>query len=80
MHYDVRLIVMLSHVQLFATHGLQPTRLLCPWDSPGKSPGVGCHPLFPGIFPTQRLNPYLLCLLHWQEDSLPLAPAGEPRC
>ena len=24
-------------------HGLQPTRLLCPWDSPGKSAGVGCH-------------------------------------
>ena len=23
--------------------GLQPTRLLRPWDSPGKSPGVGCH-------------------------------------
>ena len=24
-------------------HGLQPTRLLPPWDSPGKSIGVGCH-------------------------------------
>ena len=24
-------------------HGLQPTRLLRPWDSPGKSTGVGCH-------------------------------------
>ena len=24
-------------------HGLQPTRLLCPWDFPGKSTGVGCH-------------------------------------
>ena len=24
-------------------HGLQPSRLLCPWDFPGKSPGVGCH-------------------------------------
>ena len=23
------------------SHG--PTRLLCPWDSPGKSSGVGCH-------------------------------------
>ena len=23
--------------------GLQPTRLLCPWDFPGKSTGVGCH-------------------------------------
>ena len=24
-------------------HGLQPTRLLCPWDFPGKTTGVGCH-------------------------------------
>ena len=24
-------------------HGLQPTRLLCPWDFPGKRTGVGCH-------------------------------------
>ena len=24
-------------------HGLQPTRLLCSWDSPGKDTGVGCH-------------------------------------
>ena len=27
-------------------HGLQPTRLLCPWGSPGNSTGVGCHCLF----------------------------------
>ena len=24
-------------------HGLQHTRLLCPWDSPGENSGVGCH-------------------------------------
>ena len=24
-------------------HRLQPTRLHCPWDSPGKNTGVGCH-------------------------------------
>ena len=24
-------------------HRRQPTRLLCPWDSPGKNIGVGCH-------------------------------------
>ena len=33
----------LSGARLFATHGLQPTRLLRPWDFPGKSTGVGCH-------------------------------------
>ena len=24
-------------------HRRQPTRFLCPWDSPGKNTGVGCH-------------------------------------
>ena len=36
--------------------------------------GVGCHSLLQGISTTQGLNPYLLCLLHWQVASLPLAP------
>ena len=40
-------------------HGLKPTRLLCPWDSPGKSTGMGYHALLQGIFPTQGLNPGL---------------------
>ena len=57
-------------------HGLQSARLLfCPWDSPGKNTGVGCHALLQGIFPTQRLNQLLLCLLHWQAGSL---PPGKP--
>ena len=30
-------------------HGLQPTRLLHPWDFPGKSTGVGCHHLLRGL-------------------------------
>ena len=33
--------------------------LLCPWDFPGKSTGVGCHFLLQRIFPTQGLNPGL---------------------
>ena len=45
---------------------------------PGKKTGVGCHALLQGIFPTQGLNPHLLCLLHWQAGSLPLAPPGKP--
>ena len=32
-------------------HGLRPTRLLCPWDFPGKSAGVGCHHLLRYIAP-----------------------------
>jgi len=31
-----------------------PIRLLCPWDSPGKNTGLGCHVLLQGIFPTQN--------------------------
>ena len=57
-------------------HGLGPARLLCPWDSPGKYAGVGCHALLQVIFPTQGSNPHLLRLLRWQVGSLPLAPPG----
>ena len=32
---------------------------------------MGCHPFLQGIFLTQRLNPHLLGLLHWQVGSLP---------
>ena len=52
-------------------HGLQPTRLLHPWNFLGKSTGVGCHFLLQGIFPIQGSNPGLLhcgqmlyCLSH----------------
>ena len=52
-------------------HGLDPTRLLCPWDSPGKNTGVGSHFLLQGIFLSQGLNPglpscrqILYCLSH----------------
>ena len=48
-------------------------RFLCPWNSPGKNTGVGCHSLLQGIFLTQGLNPGLLhCrqtlyrLSHWR--------------
>ena len=43
-----------------------------------KNTGVGCHTLLQGIFPTQGLHLSLLCLLDWQEDSLPLVPPGKP--
>ena len=45
-------------------HGLQPTRFLCPWDSPGKNTGVGCHFLLQGIFPTQGSN-QVSCIGRW---------------
>ena len=46
----------------FRPHGLQPARLLCPWNSPGKNTGVDSHRLFQGIFQTQWSN---LDLLYW---------------
>ena len=60
------------------TQGLPHTRLLCPWNFLVKKIGVDCHFLLQGIFLTQGLNPHLLRLLHWQVDSLPLAPPGKP--
>ena len=57
--------------------GLQPTRLLCPRNSP-KNTGFGCHFLLQGIFPTQGSNPCLLHLLQWQADSIPLSHLGSP--
>ena len=47
-------------------------QLVCAWDFPGKDTGVGCHFLPQRIFPIQGLNPYLLLLLCWQANSLPL--------
>ena len=49
--------------------GLQPARLLYPWNFPGKNTGVGYPFLLQGIFHTQQSN---LSLLHWQVDFLPL--------
>ena len=33
----------LSRSDSLRPYGLQRTRLLCPWDIPGKNTGVGCH-------------------------------------
>ena len=53
-------------------HGLQPARLLGPWDFPGSTTGVGSHLFLQGIFPTQGLNlgllhcTWILCHLSYQ--------------
>ena len=38
-------------------YGQQPTRLLCPWNSPGKNTGMGCHVFFQWMVPIQGSNP-----------------------
>ena len=49
--------VMFDSVQPYR---LQPARLLCLWDFPGKNTGVDSHAFLQGIFLTQGLNPCLL--------------------
>ena len=56
-------------------HGLQPARLLCPQDSPGKNTEVGCHFCLQGIFPTQGSNPGLP---HCRQTLYPLSHQGTP--
>ena len=50
-------------------HGLQPTRLLCPWNSPGKSTGVGCHCLlqFQHAVSIKKANE-ICCLLFYTKS------------
>ena len=65
---DVCVLSCFSCIQIFATlYELEPTRLLCPWDSPGKHTGVGHHAILQGIFPIQELKPQILPLLHWRQ-------------
>ena len=61
MKVKVSLSVMPNSLQ---PHGLQLTRLLCPWDFPSKYTGVIFDFLLLGIFLTQGLN---LGLLHFRQ-------------
>jgi len=41
-------------------HGLQPSRLLHPWDFPGKSTGVGCHCLLGLYWETVPISNFMM--------------------
>ena len=61
-------------------HGLWPTRLLRPWNFPGKNTGMGCISssiLFQRIFLTRGSNWHLLGLLH-QQAVFTTGPPGKP--
>ena len=48
-------------------HGVQPTRLLRPWDFPGESTGVGCHCLL-GFLPGKlHPNNVVMAQIHQRE-------------
>ena len=55
--YYVKVKVLVTQPRLtLRLHGLQLTRLLCPWNYPGRNTGVDGHSILQGIFPTQRWN------------------------
>jgi len=54
---SIRQSVMSNFLQ---PQGLQSPRLLCPWNSSGKSTEVGSHSLYQGFFPIQGSKPGLL--------------------
>ena len=56
-------------------HGLQPARLLYPWDFPSKNTEVGCHSLLQEMFPIQGSN---LSLLHCRQIRYHLNHQGSP--
>ena len=60
----------------FRAHGMQPPRLLCPWDSPGNNAGVGCHFLLEGDLPDPGIEPRSPVL---QADSLLSEPPGKAK-
>ena len=70
---NVKMLVVSDSLQ---PHGLWPTRLLCPWDSPGKKPGVGSHFLLQGIFLIQGLN---VDLPHCRQFLYHLSHQGNPK-
>ena len=39
--FNVCCVCVLTHVRLFVTHGLYPTRLPCLWSPPAKNNGMG---------------------------------------
>ena len=63
----------LWHPALCGPMNYKHTMFLCPWNYPSKNIGMSCCFLFQGIFSIQGSN---LCLLSWQEDSLPLNHLG----
>ena len=72
-------LVTQSWPTLLQLHGLSPTRLLHPWDFPGKTMGVSCHFPLQRIFQIQGWNPHLLLgrqiLYHWASLSSPFISA-----
>ena len=75
LHYkQIKVKVLVAQLCLNLCNLTEPARLLCPWNSPGKSTKVGGHSLYQGIFPIQGLEPVSPAL---QADSLSSEPPGK---
>ena len=68
----------LSHVHLFATPRTGPCQAPLSMRFSRQEYWSGYHVLLQGIFPAQRWNPSVLCLLNCQAGSLSLASPGKP--
>ena len=68
-------VKLLSRVRLFVAPWTVACRLLPPWDSPGKSTGVGCHFLLQGDLPDPEIKPGSPA---FQADALTSEPPGKP--
>ena len=55
-------------------HRRQPTRLLCPWGSPGRNTGMGCHFLSSACMHAKLLQSSLTVRLHRQQPTRLLHP------
>ena len=73
-----QIMAYLSRVRLSATPWTVAHQAPLSIDSPSKNTGVGCHALLQGSC-QPRDQTRVLCLLHWQVGSVPLAPPGGPQ-
>ena len=80
-HSSVLVCVLVAQpCPLFVTPWIIAFQLLCPWNSPGKNTGVGCHFLHQGFFLTQGLRIAGIAIpgIAFQADSLPSEPPEKP--
>ena len=64
-----------SRLSVLWPRGLQPARLLCPWDSPGKKTGAACHARARGALPDPGMEPRSPA---FRADSLSQSRLGSP--
>ena len=69
---------MVSHVQLFVAPWTVATRLLCPWNFPGKNTGVSLRFLLQGDLSNPGIEPESPSSLEWAGRFFTTEPPGKP--